>query len=195
MSVAVASRRALIAPADRVYLDSTVFFNFGEAGALLPLVKYLGPRARIVNEVEAELARNSSFLDYSYLKVLEQIRDWPPVDSIDITPAQMQQVLDMQRVVRGPGQHELQHLGEIASVVAACDDGRVPVVSDDGLARKMCRVRQMPFINSADVATEMTAAAALDRDTALKIFRDFCHFHHVKRDFDEDVAGAEWGLG
>lgn len=195
MAVAVATRRPLVAHFPRVYLDSTVFFNFGEAGGLIPLVQYLGERARIVNEVEDELRRNSTFDEYSFLAVLDRINGWPPVESVDVTPTQMQQVFDIQRVVRDPGDHELKHLGEIASVVAACDDERMPVVSDDGLARKMCAVRGMPLINSADLAAEMTAADAIDLQMARAIHDDFCRFHHVKRDFGDDVGAAQDGLG
>lgn len=139
----------------RIYVDTTVFVHFGRGGALIPLVSLLGERARIVSEVDREIERNSTKPDHSFLSVLSKIRGWPPVPPIVLTPEQMREVLDIKNAVQQPGDHPLKDLGEIATVIAACADGRAPVASDDGLAAKLCSVREMRRITSTELSAEM----------------------------------------
>lgn len=153
-----------VASADRLYVDTTVFINLGKQGSLIPLIKYLGKRARIVNEVDAELQRNSTLEDFRFLGTLDMIRDWPPEPAVVLTTEQMQEVLDIKRAIERPGDHPLKDLGEIASVIAAKADGRVPVISDDGTAAMLCSVRGIARLTTPDVLEEMIAAGELDWD-------------------------------
>jgi hypothetical protein len=149
-----------VASADRIYVDATVFINLGRQGELISLIKYLGTRARIVDEVDAELQRNSTLDDFRFLGTLEMIRDWPPVAAVVLTAEQMQEVLDIKRAIARPGDHPLKDLGEIASVIAAKADGMVPVISDDGTAAMLCSVRGIERLTTPDVLAEMRETAA-----------------------------------
>lgn len=148
--------------AERLYVDTTVFINLGKQGSLLTLIKYLGDRARIVNEVDVELQRNSTLEDFRFLGTLALVRDWPPVEAVVLTSEQMQEVLDIKRAIAQPGDHPLKDLGEIASVIAAKADGKVPVISDDGTAAMLCSVRGIDRLTTPDVLEEMRAAGVLD---------------------------------
>jgi hypothetical protein len=151
-----------VASAERLFIDTTVFINLGKQGSLIPLIKYLGKRARIVNEVDAELQRNSTLEDFTFLKTLAMIRDWPPAEAVVLTPDQMQEVLEIKRAIARPGDHPLKDLGEIASVIAAKADGLVPVISDDGTAAMLCSVRGIARLTTPDVLQEMRDAGALE---------------------------------
>ncbi len=150
--------------AERLYVDTTVFINLGKQGSLLTLVKYLGKRARIVNEVDVELQRNSTLEDFRFLGTLEMIRDWPPVAAVVLTPEQMQEVLDIKRAIAQPGDHPMKDLGEIASVIAAKADGLVPVISDDKTAAMLCSVRGIERLTTPDVLKEMVAVGLLESE-------------------------------
>lgn len=148
--------------ADRLYVDTTVFINLGKQGSLIPLIKFLGARARIVNEVDAELQRNSTLEDFRFLGTLAMIRDWPPVDPVELTTEQMLEVFSIKSAIARPGDHPQKDLGEIASVVAAKADGMVPVISDDGTAAMLCSVRGIDRLTTPDVLEAMRAAGVLD---------------------------------
>lgn len=136
----------------RVYLDTTVFVIFGQSGELIPLLSRLAGRARIVNEVDHEILRNSLKSEFSFLKVLGLIKNWPPAPPIELTAEQMTEVLSIKNAVKRPGDHPLKDLGEIATVIAAQADGGVPVASDDGLAAKLCWVRGIRRITSVELS-------------------------------------------
>lgn len=152
----------MAAELDNLYLDTTVFVNLGEAGALLSLIKFVGDRARIVNEVFVELKRNSSREDFRFLLTLEMIRDWPPSPPVELSPEQMQEVLDIKRAIAGPGDHPLKDLGEIASVVAAKADGLSPVASDDHTAAMLCSNRGLKRLTSDELTEQLRAAGFLE---------------------------------
>lgn len=141
--------------ARHIYIDTTVFINFGIDGALLPLIKFFGNDARIVDEVAAELKRNSTREDFRFLATLDLLRDWPPAPPVELTPAQMLEVLDIKHAIAQPGDHELKDLGEIASVIAALADGAAPVASDDGTAAMLCATRGIERLTSSDIQARM----------------------------------------
>ncbi|MBJ7458259.1 MAG: hypothetical protein JHD02_03630 [Thermoleophilaceae bacterium] len=151
-----------IAQSDRLYVDTTVFINLGKQGSLLTLIKYLGDRARIVNEVDVEIQRNSTLEDFRFLGTLAMIRDWPPVAPVELTTEQMIEVFSIKDAIARPGDHPQKDLGEIASVIAAKADGMVPVISDDGTAAMLCSVRGIDRLTTPDVLEEMRAAGVLD---------------------------------
>lgn len=145
-----------------LYMDTTVFINFGESGALLTLIKFVGNRARIVTEVDTELQRNSSRNDFRFLATLNLLQGWPPIPPVQLSPAQMQTVLDIKRAIARPGDHEHKDLGEIASVIAAQADGLAPVASDDGTAAMLCSTRGMRRLTTRDLTDEMQAAGLIE---------------------------------
>lgn len=147
---------------DHLYVDTTVFINFGQQLSVLTLITLLGERARIVAEVENELKRNSSRRDFDFLGTLNRVRGWPPAPPVELTPAQQAEVLDIKRANSRRGDHELADLGEIASVVVAKDDGMAPVASDDGLAAKLCSVRGLQRITSKQLIDQVLAAETGD---------------------------------
>jgi predicted nucleic acid-binding protein len=95
---------------------------------------------------------------FKFLGTLSMIRDWPPAPPVELTPRQQLEVIDIKNARAEPGDHEQKDLGEIATVIVACDDGRAPVVSDDGLAKSLCAVRGMKRLTTSDVLNEMSAA-------------------------------------
>jgi hypothetical protein len=145
-----------------LYLDTTVFVNCGQIGALLALVRFVGDDARIVDEVAGELRRGSTREDLRFLGALEMVRGWPPAPPARLTPEQMAEVLDIKRAIQRPGDHALKDLGEIASVVAAKADGGAPVASDDHTAAMLCSVRGLRRVSSADLIGQMRSAGLID---------------------------------
>lgn len=185
----------VIADLDRVYLDTTVFVNLGQAGALIPFVRFVNERARIVREVDTEIQSLSTRTDFAFLKTLRMIRGWPPIPPIDLPAILTMEVLDVKRAYGRPGEHALEHLGEIASVVAAAADGGSAVVSDDGLAGKMCALRDLGRLTTADVALEMAARGELDHESARDAFNLSVKYAHADRGFDEELQEVAAALG
>lgn len=157
----------LAAQAERVLLDASPFFRFGEVGmkALIGLGKYLGNRAGVTLEVEHELERTAK--RYPFLANLPGT-GWPPPPPFELPPYRREELLDIKRA--DPDSRADQHLGEISTVLMAQELGDALTIIDDELGKKLCRFRHVPRISTATLAAEMTAAGACPDDLGFAVF-------------------------
>jgi len=154
--------------ADRVLLDTSVFINFAEAGALFQLAKYLGDRASIVVDVDSEIRRNATGR-FPALKTLPLL-GWPEGEPLALPPRLLEDAKGLRRLHRQPGQHADSNSGEIATVLMATQLEGVVALVDDRLGKQLCRMRGIPRLSSAQLVIEMMVAEALDEETALRAF-------------------------
>lgn len=176
-----------ISEADLVFVDTTAFVNFAQHSALPWLVKFLGKRARIVDHVQEEIRRNS-LGKFPALKMLDQLRGWPPVPPVELTPAQLAEVISLKEARAGPGDHSQADLGEIATVVAAAAVDNSVVLSDDGLARALVGMRPTRLVTSPDIAVQMVAAGALDADLGRELYNACNKYARREGNFDQDLG-------
>lgn len=159
-------------PWETVVMDAGPFFRFD--GHLLTLLDYLREKATITREVERELQRNAQEPEYSFLKAIDFVRGIPVVK--DLSPASAQELTDLLGAARKPGEHELEHAGEVASVLLAVELAPALVVVDDRDGKALTKRRRdmgakIERIGSVQLAAEMVVAGALTRDEGLGVFR------------------------
>lgn len=184
--IAVAGR------AERVLLDTSAFINFAEGGALIQLSAYLGGRAAVTLDVDAELRRNAAGR-FPALKTLGILK-WPPDEPVALSPQLLADAKALRGLYSAPGAHEDANLGEIATALLAGQLGDAVVIMDDELGKRLCRTRNVARLSSAQLAAEMVAAAALDDETGLRVF-DVATPRGVGRpDFDSSVERARNAL-
>jgi hypothetical protein len=153
---------------DKVLLDSSSFFRFAEAGQLIYLAGYLRQRAYITLEVHAELERNAA--TYNDLRTLDRMH-WPPKENrLTLPPALLEELFDILRGIREPGDHELKHAGEISTVLMAQHLGGKLIVLEDLDGKKLARKRNVPRISTAILAAEMVAAEHITDDLGFRVY-------------------------
>lgn len=141
--------------AKRVLLDSSAFFYFCDGGQIINLAGYLGKRAHITLEVHEELRLNST--RYTDLKTLDRMH-WPPDENrLELNSELKRELLDIQRAIRQPGDHELKHAGEISTVLMAQHLGGELVVLEDQDGKRLTVRRGVPRLSTAMLAAEMVA--------------------------------------
>lgn len=175
----------------RVLLDTSAFISFAEAGALIPLAHYLGDRAAIVLDVANELRRNAAG-HFPQLKTLDMLR-WPPGEPLSLPPDLLADAEQLRRLNSPVGAHEAANRGEIATALLA-GRLRAVVVMDDELGKKLCRMRGVDRLSTAQVAAEMVAAGALDEPSGFAVFENATPAHVGRPAFDKAVARATEAL-
>ena len=179
--------------ATRVLLDTSPFISFAEGGALIPLAQYLGDRAAILLDVANELRRNAAGR-FPQLKTLDML-GWPPGEPLSLPPDLLADAEALRRLHSPIGAHETANRGEIAtSLVAARVEGAV-VVMDDELGKKLCRMRGIDRLSTAQLAAEMVAADALDPTPGFAVFDIATPRDVGQTAFDAAVERAKAALG
>jgi hypothetical protein len=175
--------------ADRVLLDSSSFFGFAKAGQLIYLAGYLGKRAYITLEVQAELERNAA--TYNDLRTLDRMH-WPPEENrLALPTAQLEELFDILRGIQEPGDHKLKHAGEISTVLMAQHLGGKLIVLEDLDGKKLARKRQVPRMSTAVLAAEMVATGHLTDELGFKVYDLTTPDHVGKADWKRAVAEAK----
>lgn len=159
---------AVARDAERVLLDTSVFVNFADAGMLIPLASYLGPRAAITLDVERELHRLAG-TSRPELATLHRLR-WPAGEALALPPALLADAEALRRLHSPVGAHEAANRGEISTALMASRLPNAVVAMDDGLGKRLCRLRGVPRISSAQLAAEMVAAGVLDEGAGYEVF-------------------------
>ncbi len=179
--------------ATTVLLDTSALISFAEAGALIPLAQYLGDRAAIVLDVANELRRNAAGR-FPQLKTLDMLR-WPPGETRSLPPDLLADAEALRRLHSPVGAHEAANRGEIATALLAGRLQDAVVVMDDELGKRLCRMRGVDRLSTAQLTAEMVAAGTFDKASGFAVF-DIATPDHVGRPaFDEAVERAKAALG
>jgi predicted nucleic acid-binding protein len=186
--VTVVARRATT-----VLLDTSPFISFAEAGALIPLAQYLADRAAILLDVANELRRNAAGR-FPQLKTLDMLR-WPPGEPLSLPPELLADAEALRRLHSPAGAHEAANRGEIATVLLAARVQDALVVMDDELGTKLCRMRGVDRLSTAQLAAEMVVAGGFDEDTGFGVFDAATPARVGRPEFSEAVARAKAAPG
>lgn len=173
-------------------LDTSVVLNFADGGALYQLSSYLGPKAVITLDVERELSRLAG-TSRSELVALERL-GWPPGDALALPPDLLADAEDIRRLNARPGEHAQANLGEISVALLAPRLNNAVVVMDDVFGKKLCHMRGVSRMSSAQLSAEMVATGDLDPGTGLAVFQVSTPDGVGKPEFDEAVADAKAAL-
>jgi hypothetical protein len=185
--VTVLTRGAAIA-----LLDTSVIVNFADGGALFHLASYLGPKAAITLDVARELNRLAA-TSRPELVALERL-GWPPGDALALPPDLLADAEDLRRLNAKPGDHPQANLGEISVALLAPRLDNAVVVMDDVFGKRLCHMRGVSRMSSAQLSAEMVATGDLDADTGLAVFQVATPAGVGKPEFDEAVASATAAL-
>ena len=178
--------------ATTVLLDTSPFINFAEAGALIPLAQYLGDRAAIALDVDKELRRNAAGR-FPQLKTLDML-NWPLGEPLSLPPDLLADAEALRRLHSPIGAHESANRGEIATALLAARVEGPAVVMDDELGKKLCRVRSIPRVSTAQLAAEMVVAGNFDEDSGFGVFGVATPPGVGRPAFNEAVARAKAAL-
>ncbi|MDX6690513.1 MAG: hypothetical protein QOG15_1970 [Solirubrobacteraceae bacterium] len=178
--------------AERVLLDTSVFINFADGGALFQLSAYLADRATVALDVDVELRRNAAGR-FPALKTLGMLK-WPPGEPLALPPDQLADAEALRRLHSAPGAHEDANRGEIATALLAGRIEGVIVVMDDMLGKQLCRTRGVARLSSAQLSAEMVVVGALDAETGLRVFDVATPARVGKPEFDVAIARARDAL-
>jgi hypothetical protein len=154
--------------ADTVLLDTSVIVNFADAGMLIQLAEYLGPKAAITLDVHRELTRLAGS-SHPELATLERLK-WPRGEALALPPDLLADADALRKLHSRPGEHESAHLGEISTALIAPRLPNAIVVMEDGFGKRLCRNRGTPRLSSAQLAAEMVAVAELDEESGYAVF-------------------------
>jgi hypothetical protein len=152
----------------RVALDAGPFFRFGETGCLLDLLTFLGTKVVVTREVETELLRNARKNEYAFLRVLQHVQ--PPLDVVDLSPKNAEELLDRVRAARKPGDHPDAHKGEISTVLLAAEVADVLVICDDPLGKRLAKKKTIARLSTVQLAAELVAGEELSHEEGLAVF-------------------------
>lgn len=179
--------------ATTVLLDTSPFISFAEAGALIPLAQYLGDRAAIVLDVANELRRNAAGR-FPQLKTLDMLR-WPHGAPLSLPPDLLADAEALRRLHSPVGAHEAANRGEIATALLAGRLQDAVVVMDDELGKRLCRMRGVDRLSTAQLTAEMVVAGTFDEASGFAVFGIATPDHVGRPAFDEAVRRAKAALG
>lgn len=165
----------LACAASSLLLDTGPFMRFSEGGRLMELVDYLDRQcsAQLVDVVDGEIIRLAARRDrkgdpiHPGLGLYSMLGDRPSLVSVRLQNAN--DVADVQRALRQPGDHPRAHEGEAATIVKAREIGAV-IVLDDTDAKKVATRDGISFLSSAQLAAEMVAIRRLTVADALLVY-------------------------
>jgi hypothetical protein len=184
---------ATAGPAENILLDTSVIVNFADAGMLIPLAQYLGPKAAITLDVDRELRRLAG-TSRPTLATLDRM-SWPAREPLALPPPLLADADALRKLHRAARAHEAENAGEISTTLMATTIPSVVVIMDDELGVNLCRFRGLSRLSSAQLAAEMVAAGALDEESGLKVFDTATPAHVGRPGFEEAVARAREALG
>jgi hypothetical protein len=174
--------------ATKVLLDSSPFFYFCDGGQVINLAGYLGKRAHITLEVDEELRRKST--QYIDLKTLQRM-NWPPEDhKLELTAPLKQELLDILRAIRKPGDHPLKNAGEISTVLMAQHLGGELVVLEDHEGKALALKRHVPRLSTAMLAAEMVALGAIAEPEGFAVYAAATPPHVGKKEWADALKRA-----
>jgi len=179
--------------ADIALLDTSVIVNFADAGALIQLASYLGPKGTITLDVERELNR---LMGTSRPRLVTLTRlGWPPGEPLGLPPDLLADAEDIRRLHAKPGEHEAANRGEISVALLAPRLGNAVVVMDDGLGKQLCRHRGVPRLSSAQLSAEMVADGTFDDATGFEVFDVATPSGIGQAEFKQAVGDARTAFG
>jgi hypothetical protein len=153
--------------AETVLFDTSPLVNLGQTGLLFPVAGYIGLRGAISRDVHNEIVRN---LDrFPDLRALSMLR-WPPGEPLDLPVHLLADAEGIRRVNAEPGDHEDRNRGEIATALIAHDRGDTLVVMEDRLGKRLCQLRSLPRLSTAQLIAEMVAFEAVGEEEGLRTF-------------------------
>lgn len=177
---------------DIALLDTSVIVNFADAGALIQLAAYLGPKGTITLDVERELNR---LMGTSRPQLITLTRlGWPPGEALGLPPDLLADAEDIRRLHAKPGEHQAANRGEISVALLAPRLDNAVVVMDDGLGKRLCRYRGVPRLSSAQLSAEMVADGAFDDATGFEVFDIATPSGIGQAEFQQTVADARVAL-
>jgi predicted nucleic acid-binding protein len=179
--------------ATKVLLDTSPFWRFCEGGQVINLARYLGKRAYITLEVEAELKRSAG--RYGDLKTLGFLR-WPrDSNRLELPGPLKRELLDILRALTTPGEHALKNAGEISTVLMAQHLGGELVVLDDHDGRRLAAKRAVPRLSTAMLAAEMVAVGAIGESEGHAVYDVATPPAVGQHDWDAALLRARAALG
>ena len=153
--------------AGTVLFDTSPLVNLGQAGLLFHTVAYIGDRGAITRDVHNEIIKNRSrFPDLGALRMLR----WPPGEPLDLPVGLIGDAEGIRRVNAEPGDHPDRNRGEISTALVAHDRGGTLTVMDDRLGKRLCQLRGVPRLSTAQLIAEIVAAGAVGEPEGLAAF-------------------------
>ena len=173
--------------AARVLFDASPLVNLGQCGLLIPLAGYIGDRGAVTRDVHNEIVRNQSrFRD---LRVLAMLR-WPPGEPLDVPPDLIADVEAIRTLNTEAGANPNKNRGEVATALVAARLGDSLVIMEDRLGKRLCEMRGVPRISTAQLVAEMVAAGVVGEPEGIAAF-DHCTPQGIGNDeFERAVAVA-----
>lgn len=172
------------ADADPVLIDTTLVRHFLKRGFQARLEEYFGARVVRVLAVEEELQTHAE----GSVPLRELLKTWPSTEVAELPPELQQLADDMVENYRNEGEHKDINRGEIETYFWARQlqkDGHDPlVISDDQLAKKLCRAQQIACIDTPTLLLLMVCQDFLSREQGGLIWRE-CFTNQARwKDYD-----------
>jgi hypothetical protein len=186
---------SLIRDAPLVVGDTGPFCRIAETNALEALLSYLGANLVIVREVEAELRFRADQPQHKSLRP-DRARNPPFVtrETIELDATTQHNVTVIARrwrerdIKQGkPDRGEHANVGEIATVLAAEQQGR-PVLMGDGAGQEFAASKGLTVHSTEELLAEMVAARALSPRLGFLIYQRV--YGSDRAAFDVAVAAA-----
>ena len=95
---------------------------------------------------------------------------WPPGEPLDLPVHLLADAEGIRRVNAEPGDHEDRNRGEIATALIAHDRGDTLVVMEDRLGKRLCQLRRLPRLSTAQLIAEMVAFEAVGEEEGFRAF-------------------------
>ena len=173
--------------ASRVLFDTSPLVNFGQCGLLFQLVQYIGERGAVTRDVHNELIRNHD--RFPDLRALGMLR-WPPGEPIDVPLHLIADVEAIRKLNTDAGANPDKNRGEVATALVAAQLRDALAVMEDRLGKRLCQMRGVPRLSTAQLVAEMVAADIVGEPEGLAAF-DHCTPNGIgKSEFEDSVSAA-----
>lgn len=183
--------RVLARDASLVLFDAGPLVNLGQCGLLIPVARYIGERGAVTRDVHNEIVRNQSrFRD---LKVLTMLR-WPPGEPLDVPPDLIADVEAIRKLNTEASANPNKNRGEVATALVAARLADALVVMEDRLGKRLCQMRNVPRLSTAQLVAEMVAAGVVGEAEGLVAFEHCTPDGVGRRGFEQSVTAARSSL-
>jgi hypothetical protein len=173
--------------ASTVLFDASPLVNLGQCGLLFQLVQYIGERGAVTRDVHNELMRNHD--RFPDLRALGMLR-WPPGEPIDVPTDLIADVEAIRKLNTEAGANPDKNRGEVATALVAARLGDTLAVMEDRLGKRLCQMRGVPRLSTAQLVAEMVAAAILGEPEGLAAFEHCTPGGIGKSEFEDSVSTA-----
>lgn len=173
--------------APRVLFDASPLVNLGQCGLLFQLVQYIGSRGAVTRDVHNELVRNSR--RFPDLKALGMLR-WPPGEPLDVPADLISDVEAIRKLNTEEGANPDKNRGEVATALVAARLGDTLAVMEDRLGKRLCQMRNVPRLSTAQLVAEMVASGIVGEPEGLPAFEHCTPDGTGKIEFDLAVVTA-----